>query len=380
MIAPGAERLMPRAAALAARLLLLPGLLLAGCVQPPPSPLYVLTPQAAQRLHPDGVPHLDADGRTVTRYQPQRSFLALALGGVLVDYRQGVARGFKDIFAAGFNGVVADPGQPLPALLRAAEGSRMRLLRAQKDEADHPALLDASDAAVIALPRDPANIDGFAQAAARQQGRPVWALLPAHATAAARLPHPSEAQALAFAALVHGASGVIWQGADNYAARNAGMFGIAPAPQLDYGIATGNDAARLVTPVEAAAAKRLWETAAALNRRLARLAPALLQPDAALPYEIAVAGRDDGARPAMAAPVRTRLKPWRLLGEDGLLLIAVNLDGRSHDLRIDFQTGLRAIGRAAGDEAYGLLEAEPDRGLLRDRIEAHGVRLYRLAP
>src|SRR3546814_7340153 len=93
-----------------------------GCTQPPPSPVYVLTPQAVPRAQVDGLPHLDTDGRTITRFAPQRSFLALALGGVLVDYRQGVARGFQEIFAADFNAIVADPGQPLAALLRAAEG------------------------------------------------------------------------------------------------------------------------------------------------------------------------------------------------------------------------------------------------------------------
>ena len=82
----------------------------------------MLVPQAPQHRHADGVPHLDLDGATVMHYQPQRSFLALALGGVLVDYRQGVARGFQEAFAADFNAVAADPGQPLPALLRAAEG------------------------------------------------------------------------------------------------------------------------------------------------------------------------------------------------------------------------------------------------------------------
>lgn len=358
---------------------LLLGLLLAGCAQPQPS-FYALTPQARQHFHTDGMPHLDRDGAVLLRYQPQRSVLVLALGGVLVDYRQGVARGFQDAFAADFNAVAADPGQPLPALLRAAEGSRVRLLRAQAEAGAHPALLDAAAAAVIALPRNPARIDAFAAAAQAQAGKPVWALLPAHADAAARLPNPAEAQALAFAAVVHGASGLIWQGADNYAARNAGMLGIASAPQLDYGIATGSDTARVATPSEAAASKRLWETVAAINRRLARLEPALLQPDATLPYEVAVALNEDAPRTALAAPVRTLLKPWAVFGEAGLLLIAVNLEDRSHDIRIDFGTGMQAMNRGAGDDSYGPLEAEPSRGLLRDRLEAYGVRLYRLVP
>ncbi len=361
------------------------GLLLTGCAAAPPA-IYALSPQAPQRPHPHTVPQLDREGGILTQYQPQRSVFGLALGGTLVDYRQGVARGFQDAFAADFNAVVADPGQPLAALLRAAEGSGVRLLRLgdkaddRNDAPSSPALLDATAVAVIALPRDPARIDAFAAAAATQRDRPVWALLPAHGTAVARMPDPAQTRALAFAAIVHGASGLIWQGADNYAARNAGMFGIAPAPQLDYGIATGAGAARVITPAEAAAAKRLWETAAALNRRIARLAPALLQPDAALAYDLALAPGDDALRQPLAVPVRSLLKPWQSFGEAALLLIAVNLEPRSHAIRVDFGRSMRAMARAPGDESYGELEADAARGLLHDRIEAYGVRLYRLVP
>src|SRR3546814_6766316 len=63
-------------------------------------------------------------------------------------------------------------------------------------------------------------------------GRPVWALLRAHADPARNqpMPDPTTAGLLAFGALTTGASGLVWQGEDNYAARNAGMLGIAAAP------------------------------------------------------------------------------------------------------------------------------------------------------
>lgn len=350
------------------------GLIAAACA-PQQGPVYVVTPQAMQRPWPEALPHLDRRGEVLTAFDPQRSVFTLALGGALVDYRQGVARGFSDAFAADFNAVAADPDQPYSALLRAADGSRVQLLQGQSDDAAPPARLDASAAAVIPVPRDPARIDAFAATAKAQGRRPVWALLPVHATPNTRLPNPAEAQALAFAAILHGASGLIWQGEDNYAARNAGMIGISPAPRLDYGIRTEAASPRIATPEEAAASKRLWDAVAQLNRRIARLQSALLQPEASMAYDVAVAAGEPGHR-GPTVPVRTLLRSW----EGGLLLIAVNIDSIHRGFRVQFPRPLRSIARGPGDEGLGALDIDPTGTLLRDRIEAHGLRLYRLIP
>lgn len=370
------------------------GLLLAGCAADRDA-AYQQSPGAAQRPHPGAVLHLDHRGAVRSTFDPQQSFLPLALGGALVDYRRGVSRGFADAFAADFNAVAADPDQPLPALLRAAEGSGVLLLRPRREASSDAApavLVDASAAAVIAMPRDPARIDDFAAAAraAIEAGKPVWAMLPAHGSADRRLPSPAQARALAYAALVHGASGLIWQGEDNYAARNAGAIGIAAAPQLDYGIGTpynfgnGSETASVsvmappyrASPEEVAASRRLWEAVAQFNRGIARLKPALLQPDAAVTYTISLAPPEpSAARSALAAPVRTLLRPW----EDGLLLIAVNLENRDHAMRIDFGRRLHRMARFAMPEGAPL-EHDPARGLLYDNIEAYGLRLYRITP
>lgn len=365
--------------------LLLPGLLLlAGCAADRDA-AYLRIDSAVQRPHLQILPHLDEAGRLRHSFDPQLSFLPLALGGALVDYRRGVSRGFADAFAADFNAVVGDPDQPLPALLRAAEGSGVRLLRPRhEDDSDRglTVLLDASAAAVIAMPRDPVRIDDFAAAAqaAIKDGRPVWALLPAHGTAEQRLLQPNEARALAYAALVHGASGLIWQGEDNYAARNAGAIGIAAAPQIDYGIGMRGETDHVAimappyraSPAEVAASKRLWDTVAGLNRAIARLRPALLQPDIDQPYMIALASSES----AMPAPVRSLLKPW----EDGWLMIAVNLDAYDHAIRVDFDRPLRRIARFTGPDAALSLEQDSARGRFYDTFEPYGVRLYRITP
>jgi hypothetical protein len=57
------------------------------------------------------------------------------------------------------------------------------------------------------------------------------------------------------------------------------MLGIAPTPQSDYGIQTGDGLPALkATPGDVAASRRLWGAVMQLNRRIAKLVPALLQP------------------------------------------------------------------------------------------------------
>lgn len=353
-------------------------LLLAACAGAD-GPGLRLLPDAPQRPHPQAVPHTDRSGALLHRYDPERSFLPLALGGAMVDYRHGVTRGFAAAFAADFNAVVADPEQPLPALIRAAEGSGVLLLRPQAEATAHPALLNAAAVAVVELPRDPARIDRFAAAVrAAPPDRPVWAMLPAHGKADLPMPNPAQARALAFAALVHGASGLIWQGEDNYAARNAGAVGIAAAAPLDYGIGISGEGVTppyRARPEEVSAGRRLWDAAAQLNRRLTRLKPALLRPDAMLDHRIAIAADAEPRR--LQSPVRSLVRPW----ENGeLLMILVNLERRPHDVRIDFPRPPGRILRFPGEPYPTPTAYDAATGRLSEPLEAHGVRLYLLSP
>lgn len=349
-------------------------LLLAGCAGDPFAGYHDL-PDAVQRPYPQAVPHTDRQGEALSAYDPLRSMLPLALSGALADYAAGPSRGFQAAFAADFNAVSADPGQPLPALLSAANGSRVQLLVPRIETAD-AALLDAGNAVLIEMPRDPMQAGRFAATARDHAGQPVWALLPAYARGSETMIDPAQARALAFAALVHGASGLIWQGEDNYAARNAGAVGISAAPRLDYGITVnGADrpAPRKASAEEVAASKRLWDAVAQLNRRISRLRGALLQPDADVGYRLAIAEATgaDAAAAGRAPVLRSLLKPW----EDGWLLIVVNLQPESHDIRLAFGHGFRQVEHLDSDVRP---MQDTARGLLRDRIGPYGVRLYKI--
>lgn len=357
---------------------------LAGCASDPFDG-YAPLDDAIQTPHPAGssrgVPQASREGEILAGYDPARSFFPLALSGALIDYSRGVARGYQAALMADFNAVTADPEQPLEAQLNAADGSRLQLLRATpRDDwgrLQHAALLDASDIAVVAMPRgpkgaDPGGRDAFARSVRQSRDRPVWALLPVSARTGngETLPDPAEAQAMAFTAIFAGATGLIWHGEDNYAARNAGMLGIAPAPQSDYGIQTGHGLPALkATPGDVAASRRLWGAVMQLNRRIARLVPALLQPDAPDRYTVALGM----ARSTDAAPrLRSLLKP---ADNGGLLLMVLNDGAQAEDVRIGFARAIRSLSRV--DDATPV-EADPERGLFRDSIPAREVRIYRV--
>ena len=353
-------------------------LALAGCTGDPFAG-YAPLDGAIQSPHARNVPQASREGEILAGYNPARSFFPLALSGALVEYSRGPsgspARGYQAALMADFNAVTADPEQPLDAQLNAADGSGLLLLRATPDnwgKLQHAALLDASDIAVLAMPRGMAGRDAFARSVKQHAGRPVWALLPASARTGNGeiLPDPAEAQAMAFAAVMAGATGLIWHGEDNYAARNAGMLGIAPAPQSDYGIQTGGGLPALkATPGDVAASRRLWSAVTQLNRRIARLVPALLQPDAAEHYTLAVST----ARSAADAPrLRSLLKS---LEADGLLLMVLNEGAQAENIRIGFARAIRSLSRA--DDATPV-EADLERGLFRDSIAARELRIYRI--
>lgn len=349
---------------------------LAGCASDPFADYAPMDGGAIQRPHPTTVPQASREGEILPGYDRARSFFPLALSGALVDYSRGVARGYNAALMADFNAVTADPEQPLEAQLAAADGSRLQLLRAPPDnwgKLQHAALLDASDIAVVAMPRSAEGRDAFARSMQQRGGRPVWALLPASARTGngETLPDPAEAQVMAFAAVMAGATGLIWHGEDNYAARNAGMLGIAPAPQSDYGIQTGSGLPALkATPGDVAASRRLWTAVAQLNRRIARLVPVLLQPDAPDSYTLAIRTARQAATPPR---LRSLLKPAE---NDSLLLILLNDGAQAEDFRIGFARPIRSLTRLEGAEET--VAADPERGLFRDSIPPQGLRLYRI--
>ncbi len=431
---PAARRMLPALLAarlLPAALLLLAGIpLLAGCAAaPPPAPPSLPWQEASGAvltLHRGGVPHSDRLGLLRQSLDPARSLLPLVLDNAMVDYQRGPRFGFAAAAEAGFNAVAPWSEQPRAAILEAAAGSRLlavmparqpaadddangtdiewdnsawfdpagiRLARAipfrgAPDQAARPADLrlgsDGPEASLAAIAA------AVAEEAAAAQPRPVWAVLQAFAAAgppARRLPSPAEARALAYGALVLGASGLVWFAEDSYAGRSNGALGIAPAPALDYGIRLQNGAATPAGgpawqpgPRQIAAAAGLWQVVAQLNREIERLSPALLSPDARFDSRVRLLALDGGAAD-LATDLAVRGPPLRLLlkrFDDRYILVAVNLTPRPWRLFFGLPHPLSRIERWF-DPAPPPPLSEGGSSFEED-FPPHAVRVYRLSP
>lgn len=159
-----------------------------------------------------------------------------------------------------------------------------------------------------------------------------------------RMPTPAQARAMAYAAMIHGATGLIWFSHDSFVTRNGAVIGISPAPRTDYNLvldhALTGDTPLRATARQLAASRELWDGVAALNAEFTAQRELWLSPSADLEYQV----EHRGARTS-AAPVRTQLKQTR----ESLFLVAVNMDADPVDFRVRFETGVTQISLKAGD-------------------------------
>ncbi len=417
----GSFAIWPRSA-LVLPLLLLPLLLLvlAGCATPPAPPPWRDSPAAVADQHRNGLPHTDRLGQPRRQLDPVRSFFPLILDNAMVDYSRGLRFGFAAAYEAGFNAVSPWSGQPRNAALAAAAGSRLLLAlnpeeaaaaRAE-DGADLQALLDARTVRLVRImpfsargpeassPADiasPADIDSalnaLRQAVAQRPNDPAWSVLQAFAAPAIglRLPSSAEARALAYGALIGGASGLIWLGEDSYVSRSGGALGIGPALPLDYGVQLPESEQGppfKPEPAQVGQARALWQTVARLNREIERLSPALLSPTAQTPPRAELLPLDDG--PPLAegeTPIRLLLKQQdgvqpggQIGGQIGghLTLLAANLSHRPWRLRISLPGGIKRLERWFDTDPAPALNAGNRQ--FEEDFPPLGVRVYRLTP
>ncbi|CAN0553654.1 unnamed protein product, partial [Laminaria digitata] len=146
-----------------------------------------------------------------------------------------------------------------------------------------------------------------------------------------RMPTPQQARAMSYAAMVRGATGLIWFSYDSFVTRSGKVIGISPRPQSGYDTVLENTLAGK-TPLVADVAQReasriLWGAVAELNREFADQRELWLSPTADLDYVVEI----QGARTSRV-PVLTHLKQTR----DGLYLVAVNVDENSVGYRVSF--------------------------------------------
>ncbi|WP_374630997.1 hypothetical protein [Ferrovibrio sp.] len=206
------------------------------------------------------------------------------------------------------------------------------------------------------------------------QRKPIWFVAQAFEEPRRSwyMPDADQLRAMVFAAIIHGASGIVYFGYDSHATRDDNVLGIAPDPLIEYGDTpdyNNNGLPHLRTDAAGLQrSKALWHGVEAINRELAALAPSLLQPT--LPYVCnAQTAKSDG----LAQPIRLLAKP--ALATDGILLLAVNLENQAHDVRLDCPAGFATVSSYSPDQMPPM---QQDGTSFTDRFPPFGVRLYRI--
>ena len=205
---------------------------------------------------------------------------------------------------------------------------------------------------------------------ANGEEKPVWYVAQAFESTIRDwyMPTPREARAMAYAALIHGATGIIWFCFDSYVSRNGDVLGAAPRPEADYGIVDLRPPERgppLTASVEQVdRSQRMWRTVKALNREIAELRTLILSPTSTREYRVFVQGRTEST-----TPIRTLLKRE----DERFVLLMVNLDNVPLDVRFDFGAAVRDMEVMFEHEAAPAIWGAG----WQERLEPFDVRVYR---
>ena len=172
------------------------------------------------------------------------------------------------------------------------------------------------------------------------QRRPLWMTLQAFGGEARgwRKPSPKTVRAMSYAAIVHGATGLIYFAYDSFVTRDDGILGISPSPERDYRVKTDYNADGK-PPLIASDADRNWSRAlfgavAKLNAEMNQLRGVILSPTSALKYTVQPANAF-----AWSHMVRCLLKK----SNAGYTLITVNVDTEPASVDFRFPDPIKSI-------------------------------------
>lgn len=214
--------------------------------------------------------------------------------------------------------------------------------------------------------------------AVNKEAKPVWLIVGAfsqrsHGAFPFRFATPMELRAQVYAGLIHGATGIIYFCWDTYVCRDGGVMGMAPDPQTTY--LTGGPGKPHPTPVkpmEIAESAALWRAAAAINRELRELTPALLSSTvpASVKYSLTTSGE-----PISETPLRCLLKQHP---DGGWVLLTVNLDDAVIKGTYAFPAGLKSVQPLF--EERPALTLKDDRQGFEDMYDPFEAHVYRILP
>lgn len=198
--------------------------------------------------------------------------------------------------------------------------------------------------------------------------RPVWMVVQAFTKPSERWTMPSTGQlrAMTYAAIIHGATGIIFFSYDSFVTRNGLVIGIAPNPIERHQPLTKTEPLA-ATKEQLSQSRALWGATKRLNRELAALAPLILTPISKRKLRVFVAGKS-----VSKTPIRALLKE-----KDGeVYVIAVNLD--ETPLEAEFQLGVPPKSISI-DFAENAKPTATPKGW-RDKLDGFATRVYRVTP
>lgn len=201
-----------------------------------------------------------------------------------------------------------------------------------------------------------------------KESKPMWVCLPTFEIAGSawpfNMPTTRQLRCMVYTAIVHGATGVMYFALDSHATRTGSVVGMSPAPRASYGegIVATEDQVRM--------SRDLWEAAAAINKQIDSLRPALLSPTDSISYQVDL----DEAWPSITPePIRTLVKHDPA---GGSIMLLVNMDDAPIHVRIRCK-GLAAVQQF---EAAGAGQFQPGADGFELICTPYDARVIRLKP
>jgi hypothetical protein len=213
--------------------------------------------------------------------------------------------------------------------------------------------------------------------AVNQEAKPVWLIVGAfrergYSRFPFRMPTPMQLRAQVYAAIIHGATGIIYFTWDTYVSRDGNIVGMSPDPQVAYSTGgPGRTKPSRPKPMDLVASRALWDAAARINAELAELVPSILSPTVGIETEYSLTTR--GA-PVTDMPIRCLLKHHP---DGGYTLLSVNLDDANLVTTFEFPAGIESV-QPLFEHREALAIDEGIR--FEDRFEPFDTHVYRVTP
>jgi hypothetical protein len=212
--------------------------------------------------------------------------------------------------------------------------------------------------------------------AVNKEEKPVWFivgafLLRGHGSFPFRMPTPMQLRAQVYAAIIHGATGIIYFCWDTYVCRDGNVIGMSPDPQVTYlepGPNRPNPSP--AKPMQLVQSKALWTAAKQINSEIKTMEPSLLSPTVGkeVRYTVKTKGQH-----VTDTPIRCLLKPHP---DGGYILLAVNLDDAVLLTTFEFPGGLKSVSPLFENrDPYTI---KPSKTNFSDRFEPFDVHVYRI--